>query len=180
MTGGSGVASGTGVGVALQTGLLPGLPTATGTAVFGLAVAVGVWLVRFLVRRRRGRENPGVPEARALEPSNDAIALAASRGSAAADVAFSLPYPRSGASPRQIRHAELYAVELGLVAGGLVAWLASLASVDPLVGGLVGATMGGLGLWRVRSMAVETARQETALWLVATGVGLVGGWLLFL
>lgn len=169
-----------GVGPALQVGSVPGLETVTGTALLGVAVAVAVWLLRLVIRRRRGRTGAAVPDARGLDPGDEDLAVAATRGSAAADVAVAIPLPGTQRDAWPIRHAELYAVELGLVAGGLVAWLASLATVDPLVGGVVGSAMGALSLWRVRSMALETARQESGLWLVATAVGLAGGWLLFL
>jgi len=165
--------------VGLQTGTLPGLDTVTSTALLGLAVAASVWLVRLLVRRRRGATDPGVRDARRLEEPAEGVAIAAGHGSAPADVAFEFPRPRAGRPTRPVRHAELYAVELGLVAGGLVAWLASVASVDPLVGGLLGSAMGAFGLWRVRSMALETIERETGLWLAATGVGLLAGWLCF-
>lgn len=166
----------------LQAIPIPALDSVPGTALLGLGVAGAVWGLRFAIRRRRDRaRRTGTSGARPLaaEEEDDGPAVAAGSGSAPPDVAVVLPSIRPG-SGTPVRHTQVYAAEFGAVAGGLLAWLASLASVDPLVAGLVGSAVGAASFWRVRSMALATARQEVSVWLGAVLVGSAIGWLVFL
>jgi len=150
------------------------------TVVLGVGSAALVWGLRYLIRMRRRRPEEGSGGARGLRPDGAGTgpAIARREGSAAPDVAVRIPLP-GDRPPRDVRHAELYAVELGLVGGGTLAWLASLAIVDPLVGSAFGAVLGAVSFWRVRTMAASTVARATGPWLGATIVGAALGVLLF-
>lgn len=153
-----------------------------GTVLLGVGSAAAVWGLRYAIRRRREAGEGGSADGpRSLEPAGagSGIAIASRRGSAAPSVALRIPTPFADRDPVVLDHAELYAVEVGLVGGGLVAWFASLAVVDPLVGTLLGAGMGAASFWRVRTRAAPTIRQATAPWIAATVVGALIGVLLF-
>jgi hypothetical protein len=158
------------------------------TVLLGVGAAAAVWGLRFLIRKRRERAaGSSRGGARGLRSNGRGIkadagsgtAVVQQTGSAAPDVAVRIPVPIGDRQPIAVRHAELYAVELGLVGGGMLAWLASLAVVDPLVGALFGAVMGAVSFWRVRTMAATTVTRATGPWLAATILGAAVGVVLF-
>jgi hypothetical protein len=150
------------------------------TAVLGVGAAALVWGSRLAIRKRREARTPGTRDAAtALRTDGEGIATARSTGSGAPDVALRVPLPFSGRPNRPVSHAEIYAVELGIVGGAMLAWVASLAVVDPLVGTLFGAAMGAISVWRVRSMASETVGRATLPWLGATVLGTAIGVIAF-
>lgn len=185
---------------ALQVVLAATIGPVPTTVLLGVGAAAAVWGLRFLIRKRReraaggrrsgarGLRSDGVGTAGGTATTSGSgtaggggadAAVVQRAGSAAPDVALRIPVPFGGRSPIAVRHAELYAVELGLVGGGLLAWLASLAVVDPLVGTLLGAVMGAVSFWRVRTMAATTVARATGPWLAATILGAAVGVVLF-
>lgn len=145
------------------------------TVLIGIASAAFVWGARLAIRRRRSRGTRSeAAGARPLEGDGTGGVRAHTNGSGATPIAFRIPVP-AGRPARPVSHAELYAVELGAVGGALLAWVASLAVVEPLVGSLFGAAIGAVSVWRVRGLAATTVGAATIPWLCATVLGAAVG-----
>lgn len=91
--------------------------------------------------------------------------------------AFTLPgFLPLSKGVREVSHNEIHSIELGVVLGFAIAWLASIGQQNIAVFLSVVFIGGALGYKRYRSKAFETVRSEPWYAVVAFAVGATLGW----
>lgn len=140
-----------------------------------LSIAVVRWLVK------RSAAGTTVSEASSSTAGDVSVSTTAQSTSKKHNVAFTLPsvLPLSKGI-RSVTHNEIHAIELGLVVGGVTAWLFARGRIDPAVGILVAFVGGSLGFNRYSSKAFKTIRLEAWYALLALAGGGALGWAIFI